>query len=377
MSMLEKSPRGEPNASAACNEQSCLTLLLRLQPFPCLVVETQTARPLLSNEEARRMRLSGPPMAPGLSPCYATDDSGDRIEPDQVVSYLIGRGAGGDGVELTWHDSGCPRFFRIVSRAVPRGEGSAPLSVLSFLDLTAQRMAEVELREAVEARDEFFSVATHELKDPLFSIQLSTQLLRHSAEREGPISPYVLQHLEVSERQLVRLGRLIENMLDFARIHSGRFTLELEPNDLRDLVDQVVTRFQGQAATNGTYLTAEPGPEVHGRFDRIKIEQVLGNLLSNAIKYGAGRPVSVRLRAEADSAVIEVEDSGPGIPAEDRARIFDRFERASTGHKRASLGLGLYIVRTMVEKHGGSVGVVSEPGRGSTFIVRIPRQQTP
>lgn len=375
MSTPEKTPRGGLDGSGVRDERSYLELLLHLQPFPCLVVEMQTARPLLSNEEARRMRLSGPPMAPGLSPCYATDDAGDRIEPEQVISYLIGRG-GGDGVELTWHDADRPRFFRVASRAVPCREGSDPLSVLSFLDLTAQRMAEAELREAVEDRDEFFSVATHELKDPLFSIQLSTQLLRHTAEREGPIPPYVLQHLEVSERQVVRLGRLIENMLDFARIHSGRFTLDLEPMDLRDLVDQVVARFQGQAATSGTILSAEPGPEVRGRFDRLKIEQVLGNLLSNAIKYGEGHPVSVRLRASADSAEIEIEDSGPGIAAEDRARIFDRFERASTGHKRASLGLGLYIVRTMVEAHGGSVGVVSEPGLGSTFVVRIPRRET-
>ncbi len=373
MSTPEKSSRIGTLESGTYDERSCLELLLRLQPFPCLVVEMPTARPLLTNEEARRMRLCGPPMAPGTSPCYATDKDGDRIEPEQVVPYLIGRGAGGDGVELTWHDVGCPRSFRIVARTVPNAEGSVPLSVLSFLDLTAQRKAEAELREAVEARDEFFSVATHELKDPLFSIQLSTQLLRHAAEREGPIPPYVLQHLEVSERQIVRLGRLIENMLDFARIHSGRFMLELEPMDLRDPIEQVVARFQGQAATNGTILKAEPGLQVYGHFDRLKIEQVVGNLLSNAIKYGAGRPVSVRLHTEVSTAVIEVEDSGPGIPTEDRARIFERFERASTGHKRASLGLGLYIVRTMVEEHGGTVEVVSEPGRGSTFIVKIPR----
>ena len=175
----------------------------------------------------------------------------------------------------------------------------------------------------------------------------------------------------------MRLGHLIDNMLDFARIANGRFELDLETLDLCDLARQVVARFQGQASSSGTAVMMEPCPPVVGRFDRLKLEQVLGNLLSNAIKYGAGRPVVVRVRPEGEWAVLEVQDGGAGIAPEDQVRIFERFERASDGHKRASLGLGLYIVRSMVEAHGGSVQVRSQPGQGSTFTVMIPWEPPP
>jgi signal transduction histidine kinase len=201
------------------------------------------------------------------------------------------------------------------------------LSLPTFLDLTGQKVAQDELRDAVEARDEFFSVATHELKDPLFSLQLSIQLLRHTAERQGPVPAHVRQHLEVSERQVTRLGHLVDNMLDIARIVNGRFELDLESLDLCELAHQVVARFQAQASSSGTPLLAEPCAPVVGRFDRLRLEQVVGNLLSNAIKYGAGKPVTVRVRGEDRWAIVEVEDRGAGIAPEDQGRIFERFER--------------------------------------------------
>jgi signal transduction histidine kinase len=377
MSTAEDRPTGRSEERSLGDDRGCLELMLRLQPFPCLVVDNDTARALFSNEEARRILLAHPRTTAGPDTCFATDDAGGRIEAEQVVPYVIGQAAGGDGVELTWHAHGDSRFFRVAARALPRTEGKSALSMLTFLDLTGQRLAEDELKDAVEARDEFFSVATHELKDPLFSLQLSVQLLRHSAERQGPVPSHVLQHLEVSERQVLRLGRLIDNMLDFARIINGRFELDLEALDLCDLAHQVVARFQGQATSSGTALTVEACHPVVGRFDRLKLEQVLGNLLSNAMKYGAGRPVAVRVRPEGEWAVLEVQDGGAGIAPEDQARIFDRFERASDGHKRASLGLGLYIVRSMVEAHGGSIQVRSQPGQGSTFTVMVPWREHP
>jgi signal transduction histidine kinase len=119
----------------------------------------------------------------------------------------------------------------------------------------------------------------------------------------------------------------------------------------------------------------EPCQPVIGRFDRLRLEQILGNLLSNAIKYGAGKPVIVWVRGDGEWAMLDVQDSGAGIAPEDQARIFERFERASAGHKRASLGLGLYIVRSLAEAHEGTVHLQSQPGQGSTFTVRIPWQQ--
>ncbi len=134
----------------------------------------------------------------------------------------------------------------------------------------------------------------------------------------------------------------------------------------------MVTRFAGQAGSTGTPVTAESGRPLIGRFDRLKLEQVIGNLLSNAIKYGGGKPIRVRVYGETDDAVVEVEDHGAGIAPEDQERIFGRFERASNGHQQASLGLGLYIVRSLVAAHGGTIDLRSENELGSTFIVKIP-----
>lgn len=351
-----------------------LETMLGLQPFPCLIVENRTGRAVLANDEARRLafdRLGTGPL-PDQELWSAVADDGSTIDLARVIPHVLGQTDPGDGVEFSLPESGERRSYRVAARLLPRRDGLDELSMVTFLDVTGQRRAEGALRNSVHARDELFSVATHELKDPLFSLQLSIQLLRQVSELEGSVPPHVLQHLEVGERQIGRLARLIDNMLDVARIAHGRIELEFEPLDLSELARQVVTRFAEQAGGSGSILMAEPAPPVVGQFDRLKIEQVMVNLLSNAIKYGDGKPIRVRVRGERNGAVVEVEDQGAGIAPEDRERIFDRFERASSGHRQASLGLGLYIVRSLVAAHGGTIEVRSELGRGSTFVVTIP-----
>ena len=354
-------------------EQSHFELMLNLQLFPCLVAETETARALLLNEDARQLLHAWPPEATRFVDPNARDAAGGRIEAQEVIRYVLGRGPGPHGVELTWHTTGRERWFRVTSQPLPHSPNRTPLSVLTFVNFTGQKVAERELRQTVEARDEFFSVATHELKDPLFSLQLSMQLLRGAAERSGTIPAHVQQHLEIGDRQIARLGRLIDNMLDVARIVNGRLELDAELLDLCELTHQVVGRFQSLANVAETLVEAQSCEPVLGRFDRMKLEQVIGNLVSNAIKYGNAKPVVVRVRSEGDVAFVEVEDKGVGIAWEDQERIFGQFERASRGHKKASLGLGLYIVRSHVQAHGGSIRLKSEPGRGTTFTVSIPR----
>lgn len=232
-----------------------------------------------------------------------------------------------------------------------------------------------QLRQALEARNEFFSVVTHELRDPLFSLQLSLQLLRRSAQKQGDIPSHVLDHLEVGERQAARLGRLIENLLDVSRIMNNRLQLDIEKVDVAALVRDTVQHFKAQAAAAHTPLGLDAADPAVGYFDRLKLEQIVGNLLSNAIKYGASRPVLARVHVQGDNVVVEVEDQGQGIAAADQQRVFQRFERASEGHRKESLGLGLYIVRSLVEAHHGRVSVRSEVGRGTTFSVVLPCQR--
>jgi signal transduction histidine kinase len=297
------------------------------------------------------------------------------LDARQMIRYLLSQARGPQGMEVSRHAPEQAVYYRVFSRCLKTGHRPTSLTVLTFVDITPQKKAEAELREALQTRDEFFSIATHELKDPLFSLQLSIQLLRHAAEKQGEIPSHVLHHLEVSQRQAERLDRLIDNLLDVSRIGNGRVRLDLEALDLCELTRNVAGRLQEGARATESRITVENGKPVIGYFDRLKLEQIVSNLLTNALKYGAGRPITVRIQSAGGSAILQVEDHGVGIAAKDQERIFQRFERASQGHKRASLGLGLYIVRSLVGARGGTVQVQSALGKGATFTVTLPRRR--
>ena len=348
--------------------------MLDLYPFPALSVEVDTGKIVAVNRAAGEARLAAGGFDSSDSPC-AVGPRGVRVEAEELVRYLLEETAAPEGVEIAWQVGDRRVAYRVFSRSAPSVRGQPPLAVLTFVDLTGQKAAEKELREALEARNEFFSVATHELKDPLFALHLSIQLLRHAAEKQGEVPPHVRQHLDISTRQTARLSQLIDNLLDVARISNGRVQIDAEALDLCELVDEVVSRLREKARSAGVEIEVVGHGPLIGYFDRMKLEQVLVNLLTNAIKYGPGQPVTVRVVGDDEKAVVEVEDRGIGIAPEDQGRVFRRFERASSAHKRESLGLGLYIVRSLVEAHGGSIGLRSELGRGTTFAVSLPRKR--
>ncbi|RKH72331.1 sensor histidine kinase [Corallococcus aberystwythensis] len=230
---------------------------------------------------------------------------------------------------------------------------------------------------AVGLRDEFLSIASHELKTPVTSLQLSVQGLmrlgRTGALRTASVEA-VTHSLEVIERQAKRMAKLVNTLLDVSRIHAGRLELEFEEVDLAALVRDVAARFAPELATSGTRLLVHADTPVPGVWDRSRLDQIVTNLLSNAIKYGEGRPIELRVEGDAVMARLEVQDQGIGIPAERHARIFRAFERAVSSRHYGGLGLGLHIVNQLVERLGGSVRVESETGQGATFTVELPRR---
>ncbi|HZI10940.1 MAG TPA: ATP-binding protein [Myxococcus sp.] len=239
---------------------------------------------------------------------------------------------------------------------------------------SAEALAE-ELREALQTRDEFLSIASHELKTPLTSVQLQLQMLLRSVPPDAPggLSTLVRQRAEASLRPVTRLHQLVMTLMDVSRIRAGRLQLQEEVVDLTTLTQELVTRLQEDAALARcpVRLDAEDGP-LAGRWDRLRLEQVLTNLLSNAFKYGAQRPVEVRVARDGGFARLTVRDHGIGIAPEDHERIFQRFERAVSERHYGGFGLGLWIVRQIVDSLHGDIRVESQPGQGATFIVRLP-----
>ncbi len=224
-------------------------------------------------------------------------------------------------------------------------------------------------REAQQAL-ELIGVASHDLGNPLNTLQLALQRLKRLDAAAEPRK--VREGLVTALRQAQKLGQMLHNLLDLSRLSSGQLALDVGGVDLADLVREVTERHAEQAADAGCSLVVQVLPGVVGRWDRLRLERVVANLLSNALKFGRGRPVEVRVHGEGGRARLVVRDHGEGIPPEAQRRIFDRFEREKTGGKHAGFGLGLYIVRQLVEAHGGTIHVESRPGEGAAFIVELP-----
>ncbi len=227
---------------------------------------------------------------------------------------------------------------------------------------------------AVRARDDFLSIASHELRTPLSAVVLHLAVAERIAARSDDRQAAPTRAaIGKASAAAARLTRLVDGVLDVSRIALGRVELRAEPCDLADIVQQVVaqTTHDAERARCSLELTIEGA--VPGRWDVARVEQILGNLLSNALKYGAGKPISITLRPSDDRAQLVVEDRGMGVLAEDRERIFARFERVSPRRYDGGLGLGLYITHQIVTAHGGTIHVTSAEHGGARFEVALPR----
>ena len=232
-------------------------------------------------------------------------------------------------------------------------------------------------RESVRARDEFLSIASHELKTPLTSLQLQVSGLRRNLSR-APLPPERLAaKVATIDHQVERLGKLVENPLDVSRASAGPLQLETSEVDLAQLVREVAAGFDAALAAAGCRLELALEEGLVGRWDRMRLAQVITNFISNALKYGPGAPVEVTAAARGNRAVLTVRDHGIGIAAADQRRIFERFARAVSPEHYSGLGLGLWIVRVLVEAMGGTVSVTSSPGKGASFVVELDRTGGP
>jgi signal transduction histidine kinase len=253
---------------------------------------------------------------------------------------------------------------------------------LAFLATLAQQCAQAlerarlyqQTQEAVRLRDHFISIASHELKNPLTVLLGNAELLERHADRSGTLSATDRQILAAITEQAKRQRRLIDRLLDFSRLQSGQFSVDLAPLDLKPLLERILDDLTPGLEQHAVRL-ASPSEPVLIEGDELRLEQVITNLVSNAAKYGpVESTITVTLRREQDTAVIEVHDQGPGIPPEERQHIFEPFYRAAqsgSAHVSGS-GIGLYVVSQIAAHHGGTVTVESGDSGGAVFRVQIP-----
>lgn len=231
----------------------------------------------------------------------------------------------------------------------------------------------VELTRAVAARDEFLSVASHELKTPITSLQLYVQGILRANERDSLGRDQLTGRLERVREQCGRLDRLVNNLLDVSRADEKGLAMDRERLDVAALVSDTVERFGEEFARSRCDVSVDAVEPVIGEWDRMRLEQVFTNLFQNAVRYAPRSKVTIQVEAADGTARIRVSDTGPGIPEREHARIFERFTQAEGARAFAGgFGLGLWVVKQVVEAHGGAVTLRSRPGEGATFTVSLP-----
>lgn len=245
-------------------------------------------------------------------------------------------------------------------------------AVAVFQDISA-------IKEVERRKDEWLSIASHELRTPITSLKGFAQFLERRAQRgtDGELDPATLTSaLATIVRQANRLAMLVNDLLDVSRIQRGRVELRLRPVDLRDVVRAAADSLGGLDATVGDRLALDlPDVPVAGEWDPDRLEQVVTNLVGNAVKYDpSGARVIVQVRQAPGMVVVEVQDQGIGVPAADLGTLFQPFHRAGNVTRGAfgGIGLGLYIARDIVERHGGRIWVASAEGHGTTVSFSLP-----
>lgn len=242
--------------------------------------------------------------------------------------------------------------------------------------INEEKKARSLAEKAVQDRDEFLSIASHELKTPLTTVllQLQTTLRRISTQSLADFSGEdLLKSLQIAEKQSQRLSTLIIDLLNVSVASSGRITLNSEKVNLNELVRSIVEKYEEEIKISGSRIQTLIGEEnIIGRWDPVRLEQAITNLFTNALKYGEGNKITVSLKADDKNAYIKITDRGEGISQDQQKEIFEPFKRANNNSKTLGLGVGLFITKQIVDAHKGTISLESKPERGSTFLIKLP-----
>lgn len=371
---LEASTRVQELADLAQHRASELETVLDTMAEAVYVADTDLRLVRLNSAFARLVGLPNEELAgePFRQLMDRLKPQNEMTGPDVPDDLPMVRALGGESfvnhvLRITHIGTGTDRFLSISGAPILDSLGRIVAAVNVARDVT-------EMRELDRLKDEFISVASHEMKTPLTVIKGYSQILTKRLETADGKSG----ELDMAKRimdQTNRLTVLTDRLLDVSRIQFGRLELAREAVDLSALVEDVAERLR--LSTDGHTLNVSSQSAVKVEADPTRIEQVITNLITNAVKYSPeGTAIDVALEQANGDAVISVRDRGFGIPRERQPQIFQRFYRATTDQRKTGLGLGLYVTKGIVEAHGGKIWFESEEGKGSTFYVRLPAAGT-
>lgn len=244
--------------------------------------------------------------------------------------------------------------------------------------LEQEHLAREAAEKSLNMRDDFLSIAAHELKTPITPLALQLQVIEKilkETNRQELLQTRIedlLLMIQNSKQELNRFTKLVDVLLDVTRISAGRLILKFKKVDLVLIIQDLLLRFGGMIKQSGSQIETVLPPRIIGCWDKVRVESVVENLLTNSLKYGNNKPIRITAYKNENKVIFSIEDHGIGISKDDKEKIFKRFERASSVNKYSGLGLGLYITKKIVEAHHGNISFESELGQGAKFIVELP-----
>ena len=262
------------------------------------------------------------------------------------------------------------RFLAHVTIAVIKNENDEVMGFTKITrDLSEKKKLE-ELEDAIKIRDEFISVASHELRTPVTKLLMNIQMMKKLGDDID--KEKMLRYLSMCEHSTRELAILMDNMVDVSRLRIGKLVLRRTKTNFTNLVINEISSMKDEIRLSGSHVSFSHDGDVIGYWDQGRLQQVIHNLLGNAIKYGEGNPIKLQLRKSQDTIWLVISDEGQGIPYHLQPRIFERFERAVKSSNVSGLGLGLYVVKQVIVAHQGEINLESKPHKGTTITITLP-----
>lgn len=302
------------------------------------------------------------------------DSTGKRVLFESFSGERVFRGEKFKDIEVSWRSpTGALRYFLASGSALPAFEDQPRRGIVVFVEITNSVIQSEQLRQSITAREEFLSVASHELKTPITSVLLQAQSLRNRAVNTDILNEDLVKRLTLMEHSAKKLSNLVQELLDISRLASPQ-SLKIHEADLREVMENVCLRFDIIASAQGIEIRRNlPKERFRGFWDTDRIERISSNLISNAIKYGNRQPIDVNMSNLNGFVVVDVRDRGIGVRPEDRTRIFERFERAVSGEEYPGIGLGLWLASETARSMNGTIDVILPPdGLGTIFRLTLP-----